>query len=101
MSRARELWQSLLGCCFEVAQQPFKRFLIVVVVFPVPEISNMSAASYISCPWGSAVLYCVIKRDWKEYRLALFLLLKSSHDFTLYPVAPYRMFRKHDQQFVV
>jgi hypothetical protein len=71
------------------------------VVFPAPKVTDMSAAPYFSCPRRDGVFHCVIERNWKKYGRTSLFLLKSGHDFALYPITLYRMFREDNQQFVI
>src|SRR6266702_4131904 len=78
----------LLSLCLEGTQQAVKCFLVVVMVFPASEITDMAHPTDISSPGLSCPCHRLIQFDWKEYQLfPPTFLLEGGLYFLLDPLA--------------
>jgi len=60
-----------LSACLEIAKQAVQALLVVIMLFPVGEISNMPRSSDISSPRQVGLHHGLIKLDREENKLLL------------------------------
>ncbi len=87
---------------FQVTQQTGKRLLVLVVVFPALEVTNMAHPSNVSGPGLLGLHHRLVQFDGEQDQLALLLFfLEGGFDFFFYPGAFNGMLRENQQQFVM
>ncbi len=91
-----------LCLCLQIPQQPFQRLLVVVVALPPGEVADMPGATNVCCPRFCGLHHALIYTNRKEHLFVMLaLFFKSSFDFLFHPLAPDRVFREDEQQFII
>ena len=80
--------------CLEIAQEPVKSRLVLIVVLPIAEVADVPCAADISSPGLVGLHHSIVKPDRKEHRFPLLfaLFLKGSFDLRFYLRAMDRVF---------